>query len=57
MVIDMAQNQVAVKGVVDPQAVCNMIVKRTKRRAKVISPSLPAAEGEAAAPQVASSQV
>lgn len=53
----MAQNQVTLKGIVDPQAVCNMIMKRTKRRVKVISPLLPAAEGEAAAPQVVSSQV
>ncbi|XP_030460408.1 heavy metal-associated isoprenylated plant protein 9-like [Syzygium oleosum] len=57
VVIDMAQNQVTLKGIVDPQAVCNMIMKRTKRRVKVISPLLPAAEGEAAAPQVVSSQV
>ncbi|XP_030517748.1 heavy metal-associated isoprenylated plant protein 9-like [Rhodamnia argentea] len=57
VVIDMAQNQVTLKGVVDPQVACNMIMKRTKRRVKVISPSLPAAEGEAAAPQLGSSQV
>lgn len=57
VVIDMAQNQVTLKGIVDPQAVCNTIMKRTKRRVKVISPVLPAAEGEAATSQVVSSQV
>ncbi|KAI3417854.1 HMA domain-containing protein [Psidium guajava] len=57
VVIDMEKNQVTLKGVVDPQAACNMIMKRTKRRVKVISPLSPAAEGEAAAPQVVSSQV
>lgn len=53
--IDMAQNQVTIKGIVEPQAVCNRIMKKTKRRAKVLSP-LPEAEGEPM-PEVVSSQV
>lgn len=55
VMIDMAQNQVTIKGIVEPQAVCNRIMKRTKRRAKVLSP-LPEAEGEPM-PEVVSSQV
>lgn len=51
----MATNQVTIKGVVEPQAVCTTIEKRTKRRAKVLSP-LPAAEGEPI-PEVVASQV
>ncbi|XP_019431576.1 PREDICTED: heavy metal-associated isoprenylated plant protein 9-like isoform X2 [Lupinus angustifolius] len=45
VVIDMAKNEVTIKGIVEPQAICNTITKKTKRRANVISP-LPAAEGE-----------
>lgn len=41
----MVQNQVTVKGVVDPQVVCSRIQKRTLRRAKVLAP-LPPAEGD-----------
>ncbi|XP_010671306.2 heavy metal-associated isoprenylated plant protein 9 isoform X2 [Beta vulgaris subsp. vulgaris] len=55
VVIDMAQNQVTIKGVVEPQAICNKIMKKTKRKAKVLSP-LPANEGEPI-PKVVSSQV
>ncbi|CAI9775098.1 unnamed protein product [Fraxinus pennsylvanica] len=55
VVIDMAQNQVTIKGVVEPQAVCNRITKKTKRTAKVLSP-LPEAEGEPL-PEVVTSQV
>lgn len=55
VVIDMAQNQVTIKGIVEPQAVCMRIMKKTKRRAKVLSP-LPAAEGEPI-PDVVTSQV
>ncbi|XVF51112.1 hypothetical protein PTKIN_Ptkin04bG0158400 [Pterospermum kingtungense] len=55
VVIDMAQNQVTIKGVIEPQAICDKIMKRTKRSAKVLSP-LPAAEGEPM-PEVVSSQV
>ncbi|KAM7463605.1 hypothetical protein LguiA_031726 [Lonicera macranthoides] len=43
VVIDMVKNQVTIKGVVEPQAICNKIMKKTKRRAKVLSP-LPSAE-------------
>lgn len=53
--IDMAQNQVAIKGIVEPQTVCAKIMKKTKRRVKVLSP-LPAAEGETV-PEVVTSQV
>ena len=53
--IDMAQNQVTIKGIVEPQAVCNRIMKKTKRRAKVLSP-VPEAEGEPM-PEVVTSQV
>uniref|UniRef100_A0A7C9ECV8 HMA domain-containing protein n=1 Tax=Opuntia streptacantha TaxID=393608 RepID=A0A7C9ECV8_OPUST len=53
--IDMAQNQVTIKGVVEPQAVCNIVTKKTKRQAKVLSP-LPANEGEPI-PEVVTSQV
>ncbi|GMJ13628.1 HEAVY METAL ASSOCIATED PROTEIN 47 [Hibiscus trionum] len=55
VVIDMAQNQVTIKGIIEPQAVCAKIMKKTKRRAKVLSP-LPAAEGEPI-PEVVASQV
>lgn len=55
VVIDMAKNEVTVKGIVEPQAVCNKIMKRTKRKAKVLSP-LPATEGEPI-PEVVASQV
>ncbi|XP_022762832.1 heavy metal-associated isoprenylated plant protein 9-like [Durio zibethinus] len=53
--IDMAQNQVTIKGIIEPQAICAKIMKKTKRRARVLSP-LPAAEGEPM-PEVVSSQV
>ncbi|KAM2730959.1 hypothetical protein EV1_002151 [Malus domestica] len=55
VVIDMAKNEVTIKGIVEPQAVCNEILKKTKRKAKVLSP-LPAAEGEPI-PEVVASQV
>ncbi|KAG4117691.1 hypothetical protein ERO13_D12G246300v2 [Gossypium hirsutum] len=55
VVIDMAQNQVTIKGIIEPQAICAKIMKKTKRRAKVLSP-LPAAEGEPI-PEVVTSQV
>lgn len=53
--VDMTKNEVTIKGVVEPQAVCNRIMKKTKRRAKVLSP-LPEAEGEPL-PEVVTSQV
>ncbi|KAK7856330.1 heavy metal-associated isoprenylated plant protein 9 [Quercus suber] len=43
--IDMAKNEVTIKGIVEPQAVCTKIMKKTKRSAKVLSP-LPASVGE-----------
>lgn len=55
VVIDMGQNQVTIKGLVEPQAICTKIMKKTKRSAKVLSP-LPAAEGEPL-PQVVASEV
>ncbi|CAO2838496.1 unnamed protein product [Amaranthus hypochondriacus] len=55
VVIDMGQNQVTIKGVVEPQAICNKIMKKTKRKAKVLSP-LPTNEGEPI-PELVSSQV
>ncbi|KAG8381611.1 hypothetical protein BUALT_Bualt06G0139500 [Buddleja alternifolia] len=55
VVIDMAKNEVTIKGVIEPQAVCNRIMKKIKRRAKVLSP-LPEAEGEPI-PEVVASQV
>ena len=47
--------QVTIKGIVEPQAICNKITKKTKRRAKIISP-LPEAEGEPV-PEVVTSHV
>lgn len=55
VVIDMAKNEVLIKGIVEPQAICNIITKKTKRMSKVISP-LPEAEGEPI-PEVVTSQV
>ncbi|KAG4957227.1 hypothetical protein JHK85_043607 [Glycine max] len=46
VVIDMAENEVTIKGIVEPQAICNIISKKTKKRAQVISPLPEAAEGE-----------
>ncbi|PON71942.1 P-type ATPase [Parasponia andersonii] len=53
--IDMAKNEVTIKGIVEPQAVCTKLMKKTKRRVRVLSP-LPAAEGEPI-PEVVTSQV
>ncbi|KAM0043332.1 putative heavy metal-associated isoprenylated plant protein [Helianthus debilis subsp. tardiflorus] len=55
MDIDMEKNQVTIKGVVEPQVVCDKIARKTKRTAKVLSP-LPTAEGEPI-PQVVTSEV
>ncbi|KAM7268799.1 hypothetical protein ACFE04_010965 [Oxalis oulophora] len=55
VVIDMSKNQVTIKGIVEPQAICNKIIKKTKRKAKVLSP-LPEAEGQPM-PEVITSQV
>ncbi|CAN6466203.1 unnamed protein product [Victoria cruziana] len=54
--IDMVANQVTVKGMVDPQALCARIQRKTKRRASVISPILPTKEGEDAKPEVVNAQ-
>ncbi|GFP94327.1 heavy metal-associated isoprenylated plant protein 26, partial [Phtheirospermum japonicum] len=53
--IDMSKNEVTIKGIVEPQAVCSRIMKKTKRKAKVLSP-LPEVEG-APMPEVVASQV
>ncbi|CAO2821391.1 unnamed protein product [Amaranthus hypochondriacus] len=55
VVIEMAKNQVTIKGVVEPNAICNRIMKKTKRMAKVLSP-LPANQGEPI-PELVTSQV
>lgn len=55
VVIDMAKNEVTIKGIVEPQAICNIIGKKTKKKAQVISP-LPEADGEPI-PEVVTSQV
>jgi hypothetical protein len=36
--IDMDKNEVTIKGIAEPQAVCTKIMKWTKRSAKVLSP-------------------
>lgn len=51
----MGQNEVTIKGIVEPDAICMKIMKKTKRMAKVLSP-LPAADGEPL-PEVVASQV
>ncbi|CAL9163976.1 heavy metal-associated isoprenylated plant protein 9-like [Musa acuminata AAA Group] len=53
--VDMKQNQVTVKGVVDPQVLCSRIQERTTRKAIVLSP-LPPAEGDSK-PEAVPSQV
>lgn len=55
MVIDMAKNQVTIKGIVEPEAICDMITKKTKKRVQVIAP-LPEPEGESI-PEVVASEV
>ncbi|RZB86501.1 hypothetical protein D0Y65_026518 [Glycine soja] len=52
VVIDMAKNKVTIKGTVEPYAICNMILKKTKIRAQVISSLLEAGEGEPIPSQV-----
>jgi hypothetical protein len=54
----MGKNLVTVKGIVDPQALCKRIQKKTMRKATIISPVLPPSppEGEAQ-PLVVLSQV
>ncbi|WCJ27569.1 Heavy metal transport/detoxification superfamily protein [Euphorbia peplus] len=60
VVIDMIKNQVSIKGIsVDPQAICNKIMKKTKRKAQALSPILPPqpAQPDEAQPLVVSQQV
>ncbi|KAG9455418.1 hypothetical protein H6P81_008322 [Aristolochia fimbriata] len=54
--IDMSQNHITIKGIVDPQALCTRIHKKTNRRAKVVSP-LPPPEADPTQPQIVTSQV
>lgn len=55
----MGKNQVTVKGIVDPQALCKRIQKKTMRKAIIISPLLPPPppEGDPPKPLVVLSQV
>ncbi|KAJ1694792.1 hypothetical protein LUZ63_011490 [Rhynchospora breviuscula] len=57
--VEMGKNLVTVKGIVDPQALCNRIQKKTMRKATIISPVLPPPppEGDSAQPLVVLSQV
>ncbi|KAJ3678475.1 hypothetical protein LUZ60_002278 [Juncus effusus] len=61
--VEMGKNLVTIKGIVDPEAVCKRIEKKTMRKAKIISPILPppppADQADAAAvkPQMVLSQV
>ncbi|KAL0452356.1 UNVERIFIED_CONTAM: Heavy metal-associated isoprenylated plant protein 9 [Sesamum latifolium] len=41
----MGKNEVSIKGAVEPESLCNRIMKKTRRRAKLLSP-LPQPEGE-----------
>ncbi|KAJ8512459.1 hypothetical protein OPV22_002893 [Ensete ventricosum] len=54
--VDMKQNQVTVKGVVDPQVLCSRIQERTMRKAMVLLSPLPPAEGDSK-PEAVPSQV
>ncbi|XP_068649848.1 heavy metal-associated isoprenylated plant protein 9-like [Aristolochia californica] len=54
--IDMTQNHITIKGIVDPQALCMRIQKKTNRMAQVISP-LPPPEADPTKPQIVTSQV
>ncbi|XP_023551858.1 heavy metal-associated isoprenylated plant protein 9 isoform X4 [Cucurbita pepo subsp. pepo] len=55
--IDMAKNEVTIKGIVDPDAVCAKITTKTKRVAKVLSPSPPLPEGEPSPHLIVNSQL
>ncbi|KAI4384886.1 hypothetical protein MLD38_002976 [Melastoma candidum] len=53
VVVDTAQNQVTIRGgQFDPQAVCDRILKKTRRRAKVLSPLLPTPPPDNVKPQI-----
>lgn len=54
--VDINKNEVMIKGIVEPQTLCTRLQKKTKRRAKVMSPP-PTPEGDAVQPQIVSSQV
>ncbi|XP_072986167.1 uncharacterized protein [Typha latifolia] len=54
--VDMVQNQITVKGIVEPQALCNRIQKKTMRKVRVLSP-LPPAEGDSKPEVAVNSQV
>ncbi|KAL7003753.1 hypothetical protein U1Q18_004899 [Sarracenia purpurea var. burkii] len=54
VVIDMAQNQVSIKGEVEAEAVCTKITRRTKRKARVLTP-LPVVDAQSL-PQLDNSQ-
>ncbi|ERN08115.1 hypothetical protein AMTR_s00018p00066090 [Amborella trichopoda] len=54
--LDMNENQVRVKGIVDPQALCLRIQRKTKRRVRLLSP-LPKPEENNSAPEVITSKV
>ncbi|XP_022984366.1 heavy metal-associated isoprenylated plant protein 9 isoform X1 [Cucurbita maxima] len=55
--IDMAKNEVTIKGIVDPDAVCAKITTKTKRVAEVLSPSPPLPEGEPSPHLIVNSQL
>ncbi|XP_051143749.1 heavy metal-associated isoprenylated plant protein 9 [Andrographis paniculata] len=56
VVTDMATNEVTIKGVVEPHAVCTTILNKTKKMPKVVSPLMPASQGQSI-PEVVASQV
>ncbi|XP_011084582.1 heavy metal-associated isoprenylated plant protein 9-like [Sesamum indicum] len=45
VLMDMGKNEVSIKGVVEPESVCSRIMKKTRRRAQLLSPS-PQPQGE-----------
>lgn len=56
--VDMGNNQVTVKGIVDPQALCARVQKKTMRKATVVSPLPPPTDKpEPPPPQLVHSQV
>ncbi|KAH7664478.1 Copper chaperone domain-containing protein [Dioscorea alata] len=50
--INMVQNQVTVKGILDPQTLCSRIQKKTRRKAKIISPVPPVDQGDTNKPDI-----
>ncbi|KAF3785034.1 hypothetical protein EJ110_NYTH29035 [Nymphaea thermarum] len=51
--VDLAGKQVTVKGMIDPQALCTKVERKTKKKASVISPISPAAKDE---PEIVNAQ-